>query len=62
MFYLLRGRFKQVSAMDGVPSFVGWIILLFFLYVIFRVWQEIQKDKSKNVNREDSPGKPGDNR
>jgi len=40
---------RQVDAMQGVPSIVGWIILLFFLYLIFRVWQEIEKDKRKDI-------------
>jgi hypothetical protein len=44
-----RGYVKQVDAMEGVPSIVGWIILAFFLYLVFRVWKEIEKDKNKGI-------------
>jgi hypothetical protein len=39
------GYTRPHDSMEGVPSFVGWIILVFFLYIIFRVWLEIEKGK-----------------
>jgi hypothetical protein len=47
-FVLLQKGFRSPplqDSMEGVPPFVGWLLLLFFLYIIFRVWWKIQQEK-----------------
>ena len=34
---------------DGVPLYIGFVILAFIIYVGIRVWREIQKDKLREA-------------